>query len=1571
MEEEKKEITEETKIEQKEKVGSVRKLIKFVLYFILGLFVLNSILYATLSIPAVQNKLIAFVSEKLSSMLNTKVTVDEVRFSLFNTASLKGLYIEDQAQDTLAYAQYVGARISPLRFFLQNEIRVNKVELEDFYIHISAPDSISNYNFQFIIDTFSSSDSTTLDTTSSTLAVVIDDIKLANGRLSYLIKGMEDTLGLFNPSDIYITDLNANLSIHSIDMKNLDIHVNSISAKEKSGLELSEIKGHITSEGSNVKIDKLSLSLPNSHLETESLSYDLETEEFEIVSKDTKISPQDLQPFMSELQYLEHDLVIGTTIRGKLPRIEAEELLITYGNDASLKINASISDYADLSKANFNLNISELLLTPRGIRSFAKIGDPELEIPALLDSLGNIRFNGSLKGTLDHFLIDSKATMSTGSLTLLGKGNIDTTFTNFGINADLSTSQFKLSPLIGKAAGVDNLTMRVNLEASQKGAGNLKAQVMGRVDSLNLLDGQVRALPFVVSYDPKRIGFGADAQLHFGRIMAGFEMTTANKPDIRFAMRVKDIDVAHFYKDPTWKEPSLNFDVKGSINKLDIDNLNADILIKDLQFIDSTNFNYQPGPIELKAWQDSASQTKYIRLNSSIASANIEGDYYFSSLADEFSELMHNYLSNIFPATKAKLKNENNFSFDFTLNNTEELGAIFDLPFDITSPLTLNGLINTKDKIIHLEGEAKHAHTSSIEIDGMQLRVNNKDSTFVVGLNSDIDYEGSKYGLAFAVEGANNSLTTVFIVESDKSDLNVNGTILAQGDFTLDENKKLVSTFNVLPSRISIGQLMMNTLPARIINSGGRTEINNFGIGINKKEYLSVDGAISPNRSDTLSINFNEAQVADILQGIGIKDIYAEIDGHILATNILEMPELYTQNLKIKDITLYKDTLGTIDIDTQWNPELGGIKLLSTLSQKGKQVMDIDGLINPSKETMDLHMDIERFSIAWLKPFTVGLLTEISGDISSHLTVKGKFSEPITEGFLGFNNTKIGIDYTNVTYHIADTINIDPKYIGFDNLLLKDNEGNTARVNARVTHRNFQDIKYKLDMRAQNLMVLNTRNRTDSLFYGKLFASGTVNIDGSDKGINLNMKLRNGKKSNINVTIPQVAEATDYKSVVYINVPEEKLPKKEKNRLRDKHNHEHKEMEIPIKLKLKLDVDPNLELGVVIDPETGDNMNIKGNGTIDFTYDMSTEDMKVYGDYKATDGAVKLNLKNIARLEFKIKEGSKLNFIGDPFQTKFDITAYRRVRADLRTLDKSFEMDNSSPRVQADCLLGISGNINKMDLSYDVELFDGSDDQKRKVKSLINTDEQRIKQFAYLVASGMFYSNTGGSGANFSDGMWTNLASSALSSGLNAVLGNMLGEGWEVGTDLSSGDGSFSNMDMSVNATKRLFNDKLKIHANVGYRTDASAASDNSFIGDFDVEYALNSIWTLKAYSHTNDRFYRQAPTTQGVGIVFTREGSTFKRMFQSFKKRRGNWYRQERDSLRRIDSLRNVEKKLHLHKDNVTDTIKVDSATTVQPTVQKNSTPTNKSKKSDSIQAMPMLVITEEKTAWRREGEE
>lgn len=1481
------------------KKSLIKKIFKVLIYIVLSIIGLNILLYVLLSIPFIQQKAADFAVDKLKETMKTELSIDEVRLSLFNHVTLKGIYVEDQAKDTLIYAKSLDASINPWELIKNNTVEITGIALQDFLINVNRKDSISDFNFQFIINAFSSSDTTKVDTTKSSLVIVIEDINLKRGKLNYDVLSASKTPHLFNASHISLYDLNANLDLNSIDSEKFDIALNSLSTKEECGIIIKSLKGRLFSEKSQLWIDGLSLELPNSHLITNKARYNLSSSAFEIGTDDTEIFAGDLVAFLPNLKFLKNKISLKTSITGTLPAVQIDTINLIYGNDFKLSGKASLANYEKYGSSPINLSIDKAKATSAAISDFARLGDSTFVVPDILKNMGDIYLKGKISGQLEKFRLDAEAWSKQGLLSLSATGAIDTTFSNFNITAGLNTRNFGLGKLLGGDTGLGNLTAHLNLRAKQGQRESLNAQILGSIDALQIQKETVTNVPIDAFYNSKEMGLTASANWKIGKIFVKADMSQAKVPDINVQLRVDSLHLDRFYKNDDWVNPRLTLALKGNIHGLDINNISGKVRVDSLDLHDD-NFSFEPGSFVLEAGLDNE-KSKYITFTSSLLTAKLTGEYSFTTLGDEFSNMMNGYLPDLFQMRKLTRKGQNDFTFDITANNTEQLGQIFALPVDIIDPATINGRINTIDKQLSIKGNVPRVRFGDYNIRNTTIDVVNLDSAFNITAASAVLMNPGRYNLAMSINGENNILYSFISIKSDSTDVNINGNIEALAQFSRNEKKELVTSLKFTPSDIMIDKLALNLLPATILNEGERTEVHNLGLGLNKKPYFNIDGIISHEKADSLKLYFNHAEIGELLEAFDVKHIRGCVHGDILLTNVLSHPQLYTREFEIADIVIFGDTLGTMDLESRWSDEYGGVTMQAALIHKQETYAELDGTVYTNQDSLDLQLRMEKMPLGWIQPFVSTMLNRVDGTISSNLMVEGTTKAPLVRGFLGFNDAKIGVDYTNVLYTISDTIRVSPNKIGFDNLTIKDDNGNTATVNATVTHKNFDQMKYSLNMQMNKLMVLNTEHRTDSLFYGRVYASGTVRIDGDDNGINMNMQVRNEKNSRLNILLPQHSDATDYQSVVYINVPEDKL----KNSLKDIAQSVRSES-LPMKLNVKLDVTPDLAIRIVIDPASGDEMQVKGAGSVNFSYNLENDNMSTYGDYTITSGKVKFNLQNIKKLDFDIQDGSKLYFIGDPMKTKFDITAYRRVRADLKTLDVSFTADNAPSKVTVDCVLGIEGNMDKMNVTYDIKLVDAPDDIQAKVNSLINTQEQKIRQFAYLVAMGSFYPSSGSSGANFGNGLWTGMASGALSAGLTSLLGNMLGDKWQIGANVEANDNSFSDVGMSVNVSRKFLDDKLVLKTNLGYHNDQSVTT-NTFVGDFDLEYQLNSMWTLKAYSHTNDQYYRTSLYTQGVGIVYSKEAATLKRLFQSFTPRR--FRRNQGQTQRQKTSSENINK--------------------------------------------------------------
>lgn len=1467
---------EDSPQKKKKKTNIFKKLLKIFLGVILSFIGLNIVLYVLLSIPWVQQQLVNFVIDKLKPTIKTEVSIREVRINLFNEIDLKGVYIEDQAKDTLLYADNLNARFDLWRLIKDNTLLIKGINLSDASVNVSQKTPDDPFNFQFLIDAFAG-DSTKQDTTSSTLKIDIQDIIIKNTRLRYDVWSVPDSTNLFNASHIHISHLDANISLPSIDTKNFRGEVKKLSFKEKSGLEVKNITTTILSKGDEFYTNGLVLNTPNSELNIESGKYNLATDEFSLLSHRIKLEAKDFTAFLPNLKFLSAPLLLNASIHGKLPTINIDSLGIDYREKQILRASAFISDYSKYNEADIKLAIKSLAISTKEITDFAKIGDSAFVAPDILNSIGDIRFKGDLSGRLDKLKIEAEAMTKQGGLTLSATGSVDTTFQNFAANIVLHTQNFNLRPFVGDSLGIGRLTASVSAKLRQTTKQSLSIDANGAVEALQYKENTLRNIPFTANYSDAKMGASLNANLSIGSIDGEVQMIRTKTPKYIFDLKVKDFCVGEIYKMENWNDPSISFNLKGDLQGMDINTLLGNVILDSLQFSDAS-FHFQPGIITLQAGENNVG--RYIALRSSICDANLSGKYNFLSLYDEFSITMHPFFPNIIDLPKKKKPIVNDFNLDAFIDNTEDVAKILDLPFVLYKPLQVHLDVNSNNGKISGFANAPDFKYGDMAFKDTNLEIN-CDTTFNMNASSKYIQEQGSFDFNANIEAQSDTLQTLISMKNSGQDFSIDGSIKALANFERDEHKNLITKLDLLPTKINAGNLQFSVLPAKIKYEDSKIFIENFGLSLKEHNLLLVNGVASDNKEDNLNIFFDRTQIGNILEAFDVKNIDATINGDIVVNAALGKPEIYTKNFVMSDIVVFGDSLGTLNVNTSWSGEENAINLdLSLANPADGTNSTIKGLYYVNTDALDMNINIDRFSLDWMQPFMAGMLNKLSGTISSNLAIKGTTAAPIAEGWLGLNDATFGVDYTNVNYHITDTIKVSPDRIGFDYLILSDDSGNYGLASATITHHNFKDMQYKLNMHLYNLMVLNTESRTDSLFYGKVFASGDVNIIGNDKGIDIDMKVMNSRNSNINILLPQTSSASEYNSIVYINTPEsEKTVKKEP------------EETLPINIKVGLTIDPRINFRVVINPLTGDEMIVNGSGQIDFTYDLKSERMTTFGKYNISNGAVKYRLQQLKTLDFQIQEGSELTFIGDPLQTRFNIAAYQRIRnADLSTLDQSFGSDItlSSTKTDVDCILNIKGNINRMDLSYNVDLPDASDDVKSRVQSLISTDEQRTRQFASLVALGIFYSGSGAK-TNIGDGILTNLASTTLSKGLESLFSNVLGNKWQIGTNISASDSNLSDMDVTVNVSRKFFNDKLKINTNLGYRSEQTSTNENPFIGDFDVEYQLTRNWILKAYNYANDKYYITAATTQGIGIVYTKEAKVIKELFRFFSKKKPN----------------------------------------------------------------------------------
>ena len=310
-----------------------------------------------------------------------------------------------------------------------------------------------------------------------------------------------------------------------------------------------------------------------------------------------------------------------------------------------------------------------------------------------------------------------------------------------------------------------------------------------------------------------------------------------------------------------------------------------------------------------------------------------------------------------------------------------------------------------------------------------------------------------------------------------------------------------------------------------------------------------------------------------------------------------------------------------------------------------------------------------------------------------------------------------------------------------------------------------------------------------------------------------------------------------------------------------------------------------------MDPQAGDKITAYGTGAMQMGYNSDEDEFSIYGKYTLTRGNYNFSLQDLILKNFQIREGSSISFNGDPLAGMLDITAAYRVNANLADLDRSFQSDPDLNRtsVPVDALLKVTGDIHAPEINFDLTLPTVTSDVERKMRSIISTEDMMNRQVIYLLALNRFYSPeyTGGE----QGGEWASVASSTISSQIQNIIGSLTDK-FSLSPSFKSEKDDLSDMEVDVALSSSLFDNRLLINGNLGYRDKST--SQTTFIGDFDIEYLLSrdGKLRLKAYNHFNDASYylKSALTTQGIGIIYRKDFDdpfTFiKRMFRHRKKK-------------------------------------------------------------------------------------
>lgn len=553
---------------------------------------------------------------------------------------------------------------------------------------------------------------------------------------------------------------------------------------------------------------------------------------------------------------------------------------------------------------------------------------------------------------------------------------------------------------------------------------------------------------------------------------------------------------------------------------------------------------------------------------------------------------------------------------------------------------------------------------------------------------------------------------------------------------------------------------------------------------------------------------------------------------------------------------------------------------------------------------LNLDLALNKFGFKTISKFSQGQLEDGTGYLSGDFSVKGELPDPEYEGELKFNDAGFSVAQLNSSFHFTeDQIELNNKGLYFNNFSIEDADQDKFYIDGAILTEELLDPEFDLTLATNDFQLMNSTAEDNELFYGiiNLDLDGTITGKMSFPKVDLNIDINKETDFTYLYSESQAALEKQEGIVEFVNKdqPEDFLTQKTDS---TQNNVQLTGMD----LQAKINIDKEAAFGVIMDPQTGDKLEISGEGALDFGI-AENGAMSLSGSYVVNDGYYKISLYNLVKRKFDFKSGSTISWNGQPTDANLDVTAIYSVETSASDLMASQvsgasaeERNRYKQRLPFLVDLNVDGTIDSPEISFGLNM---PEDSKGAMGGAVyarinqlNQDEGELnKQVFSLLVMNRFFPASGsdGSGGGFSSIARDNL-NQALSDQLNQFSDQLMGNtGVKLNFGLDSytdyqGESSQQRTDLDITAEKSLFNDRLVVKAgtDVNVQGDARPGEENPLLGNVSVEYLLtkDGRWRIRGFRKNEyENVIDGQVYINGIGLMFQRQFNKFSELWHSF----------------------------------------------------------------------------------------
>lgn len=1303
----------------------------------------------------------------------------------------------------------------------------------------------------------------------------------------------------FNPNNLNFQQVTFQARDFNYKPKILELILDETAFKEASGMVLKELafNAQVSDIGAALKDFTVSFNQSKARANFEMAYENIEqamvntsNSNLNASITDVSIATKDVQKFLPQLQhnqYLDslsqHNITGNIEVSGNLQKIDRLRSEIHWGPNTHFYVQGEASAITDEKYFSYDLNDINIKTIDSDVAKLISDNELEIEIPK------SIALTGNAKGTLKSLETHLQLSIPEGSVHLDGNARFDTTQS---FDGTLKTDSLHLGKIL-KNPQLESLSLHLNASGSGTSLSTLNTKIDGQIPMVEYRD---YAYKDILINGEISNGTGSatlemqDRNLNFKSI-ATIDLKTANN-SVNFKANLVGADLRALGL--TRKDIKLAANMEGSFTGLS-NNFTFETTI-DNGIAVTDNQQYQITPLNINAHvEDSITDVK-------IRSGFINGGLFSNASPTRITTALKKQFETYFSLDSVTTMELDSVkaTLDLALAPTPIISKVFFDGIQELDSLTIDAKFDSFTKEISGQVIVPRVSYGGSTIDSLRvdLEGDSQDFNFMAGV-SELNYQPVLLKKTY-LEGAlkNKELVLDFTSVNDTTKV-------------MHVASELVFQRDTVRIHVSPKNLVLNKKPWDIPEDNAIRLANSYSqfknvILSRNNQRLEVSTQIPEVSSDHIGIQFENFQLQTFLSLFNPEEPLAKgiVKGNFVILNPYGASGLVSE-LNIDQFQLLQNPLGTLSLNAS-SKSLSDYNIDLHLKDGGANVrLTGDYAATQNGTDLNLELDIQKLETAIVQGFFADELSNPSGNISGSLLVKGSLTEPEYSGKIKFNDVDFTLSAFKTDLKINEQyLDLNEKEITLNAFRLNDSKQGEILLSGAITTDNPLEPGFELTVKAKNFTVLNSEKGDNELVYGSAVIDTNLEITGDLELPVIDGSLSIGNSTDLTYLVPQTQYEIQEREGVVLFVNRENPDAILTRTSGETANSVFAGMDI----NTTLEISDDAVFTIVLDEKTQDKLQASGNASLSLNIDPN-QDIRLSGRLELNSGFYRTSLYNLVSREFTISEGSSVTWFGDPYNAKLDVTAIYELETSAAPLMSSisFGQDTGiSGQYQRSSTflvyLNVGGEITAPELSFALDMPENAQGSYGgavygRIQQLNEQESELNKQVFSLLALNRFYPTSGSDGSNGGAiALARNNVNKVLSSELNTISNKILGNsGFELDFDLDSfqdyqGDGYRNRTQLNVNASKKLFDDRLIVTAGSALDVEGSAAnSDTStpVIGNVMLEYLLSEKGTYRLKGFRRQEYQNiidgQLIVT-GLAFIFDREFNKFSQLFSPVK---------------------------------------------------------------------------------------